>query len=967
MKLKILALGFCFTSFQASAQQSSGNYNKSAFYGFHELPSSSRTDGRNTSEKISQYFPGMYARIDKLNGSFTDVFGKALEIPGSSLNEKISFCFNQLKHFGIDRSEWKPVRDYSAPHASFVSYEQYKEGHRVAFSRLSFRFAPDGKLERIQLKNYGHPEKGLLPELSTAAAKIAAVKDLNQVSITENTIEDSWEWFPVPSEKGYSLRPAYVFNITGKDETMPVELTGYLDAITGEVLYRDNTVHETVQQTVQGSVYKNGFLQPSSLEPLAHLKMTINGTDYYTDSAGLLDVPNLNAPLTATVKLEGKWSKVNAMFSGGAVPTFQNTITVSGGNYIFPTTTPSSDRHVNAYYHVNTVHDFMKGFFPAFNYLDFPMNTNVDVTGSCNAFYSGQNTSINFYTAGNGCNSLANVADVVYHEYGHGINHQFYRWQGVGSMRNRALNEAHADIWGMSISKNPILGEGFTTTGGFIRRYDINPKVYPQDLVGEEHADGEIIAGAWWDLGILLGSVDSMTKLFTKTYYDLSDGPNGTEGEVYHQVLISALLNDDNDNNLSNGSPNFNEIVKAFRDHGIYLLGDSKITHTEIAHPAANAAIDIFSNLDVSVPAFFQDLKLYYKERTGTAWDSVTMTQQSGNLYGAQIPARPAGTIVDYYFAVYDNDNYLNIIYPKGYSSSLPSSSSNIPYQFGVGLEAKTTIDFNNPLSGWIIGNVPGDNAKSGKWIQAKPVGSFVNPVTQEIPVQPGSDHTGDPKGFCLVTGNAPSIISAAGTNDVDSGRTSVITSTFDLSDFEEPIVEYWRWYSNNSGSSPGRDSWSAHIKDSASASWFFRVDFTKASDNSWRRRIFNVKEFLPNSKKINLKFVAEDMSPESTVEAAVDDLVIYDKAAPNSVEQVQKMRTDIYPNPADKVINLKFSAPFSGTIGLYDQTGRVLFKEEISQKQIFNLNTESVAPGTYFINMHGKGFIRSHKIVVGH
>src|SRR5690606_19807305 len=135
----------------------------------------------------------------------------------------------------------------------------------------------------------------------------------------------------------------------------------------------------------------------------------------------------------------------------------------------------------------------------------------------------------------------------------HGINHQFYKWQGAGSMRNGALNEGHADIWGLSITKDPILGEGFTNNGGFIRRYDINPKVYSADLIGEVHADGEIIAGAWWDLGINLNSVDSMADIFTKTYYDLSDGPNGTEGEVFHQVLISALLNDDNDNNLNNG------------------------------------------------------------------------------------------------------------------------------------------------------------------------------------------------------------------------------------------------------------------------------------------------------------------------------------------------------------------------------------------------------------------------------
>jgi hypothetical protein len=45
------------------------------------------------------------------------------------------------------------------------------------------------------------------------------------------------------------------------------------------------------------------------------------------------------------------------------------------------------------------------------------------------------------------------------------------------------------------------MGQGFLGGAGTnVRRYDVEPKVYPQDLVGEVHADGEIIAGAWWDV-----------------------------------------------------------------------------------------------------------------------------------------------------------------------------------------------------------------------------------------------------------------------------------------------------------------------------------------------------------------------------------------------------------------------------------------------------------------------------------
>src|SRR5690606_34385265 len=223
--------------------------------------------------------------------------------------------------------------------------------------------------------------------------------------------------FPVPTANGYELRPAYAFNIKGQGEDIPVDLDGYVDGITGKVLYRTNRVKETINKTVKGEVYKQNPQVASSVEPLPNLKVTINGTDYYTDTAGVLNVASLNAPVTTTVKLEGLWSRVRAASAGNITPSFQYTINTNGTTYIFDTTAPSSMRHVNAYYHVNRVHDFMKQFFPTFTAMDNPLITNVDVNGSCNAFYNG--SSINFYAAGNGCNSFALCGDIVYHEYGH--------------------------------------------------------------------------------------------------------------------------------------------------------------------------------------------------------------------------------------------------------------------------------------------------------------------------------------------------------------------------------------------------------------------------------------------------------------------------------------------------------------------------------------------------------------------
>ena len=66
---------------------------------------------------------------------------------------------------------------------------------------------------------------------------------------------------------------------------------------------------------------------------------------------------------------------------------------------------------------------------------------------------------------------------------------------------------------GLSLTEYPVLGEGWYTNdpNSNVREYDSTTKVYPQDLVGEVHADGEIICGVFWKTYENLGS---MTQAF---------------------------------------------------------------------------------------------------------------------------------------------------------------------------------------------------------------------------------------------------------------------------------------------------------------------------------------------------------------------------------------------------------------------------------------------------------------------
>ncbi|MGC4058288.1 MAG: hypothetical protein QM743_09250 [Chitinophagaceae bacterium] len=812
MKQVTLLCGLAALSFSGMAQQVQhiNQFGVSVFEGSHTLKPAHRADA-GTRAKLLAAFPGWYIGTDRWTGGFTELNGPAVSIPGSGLEEKARTAMrSKLSVVGLNEAEWKLVDTRTNTKGfTILSFMQEVDGHTVSFAKMHVRFNADQKLARISMKSYGVPDLSLSPSVTEATALAKAIAGMETADITSQNIEGDWQWFPIPSAEGYQLHPAYKFTLTGKTEqggSVPLNAYGYVDATNGDLLYRDNEVKDATDLQVVGRVYDKGFTLPSSLKGLPYIKADIGvPTMLLANDTGLLTSTTPTSPTTFQVSLSGKWSNVISVPDAKTTPTFTSVVSTSGSIDSFPVSSIATSRHINAYYHVNTVHDFMKSLYgTTFTGMDYALTTNVDATGICNAFFTGTGgSSINFYPAGGGCVSFAEVRDVVYHEYGHGIVNKLY----TSGMTNGGLNEGQADVWALSITKDSVLARGATIGAptSFIRRYDGTPKVFPVNLTGEVHDNGEIIAGAWWDYGKNVGSVDSMSKLFALTLADQPDGPNGTEGDVYFEMLIDALVNDDNDGDLSNGTPHFLPLVKAFARHGIYLLQDADLTHTELGHQAKGASITFNATLTVSHPEFFSGLDLVYRtsRATGAAWDTVSMTDLGAMNFTATIPGQDAGTLVDYYFAAEDIVNQTGIFFPANFypPAILAESQSNIPYQFGVGLTVSKIFDFEtDPGSDWRIG-IATDNATSGKWVRAVPISSKVSGNI----VQTGNDHTSG-TGSCLVTANATSTWASASSASVKNGVTTVTTPLFDISSYTTPVIEYYRWYGNDRGQFPKRD-----------------------------------------------------------------------------------------------------------------------------------------------------------------
>src|SRR5690606_7482335 len=115
---------------------------------------------------------------------------------------------------------------------------------------------------------------------------------------------------------------------------------------------------------------------------------------------------------------------------------------------------------------------------------------------------------------------------------------------------------------------------------------------------------------------------------------------------------------------------------------------------------------------------FFDKLYLVYRDRYGAGtWDSVAMTNSSGNNYSAQIPGYPGGTIVDYFFKAQDIVTVSSFGLPKGFNPATDLSELTLPYQYAVGIGYRRHVqDFEGSIDNWVLGD-PSDNASGGVWV----------------------------------------------------------------------------------------------------------------------------------------------------------------------------------------------------------------------------------------------------------
>jgi hypothetical protein len=286
----------------------------------------------------------------------------------------------------------------------------------------------------------------------------------------------------------------------------------------------------------------------------------------------------------------------------------------------------------------------------------------------------------------------------------------------------------------------------------------------------------------------------------------------------------------------------------------------------------------------------------------------------------------------------------------------------------GAQVEGRHDCDNFEDWGAWATG-ISGDNSSTGDWELNTPMGSYTTEVNAGFVVAPDTQVTAGGE-FCFVTENASNPSAPIGESDVDGGKTTLQSTVINMEGMLEPIVSYYRWYTNSppGGANPGADFWQVRMSNNGGTTWTF-VENTKTSDAQWRRNAFRVRDFMEPTATMRFQFIASDslrpgqnLEGGSLVEAALDDFFLWDASIVGVEEQGQSAQNmwEVFPNPVQQRVTVSGYVEKSGvyTMQWTSADGKLVHTKSITcegqRKQTFTDELPPLALGWYTLRIVG-------------
>ncbi len=514
-------------------------------------------------------FPDVRLHVEKQR--IARVYGAPFAFDDTPQQAAANFLHSYSGMFGVSAEELVPlgVREIAGGKFSVVTYMQHFDGIPVHAARVTV-------LTRADLGNGVVLVSPNLVDLTDAQLEPVAITGERTISLTEKSYPDYQftdpELVVFIDRREEMPAPMFAWRFVGEstDVSAPAKYEFMIDAASddAEVVHLKSLIYfEDVSGTVTGMATPGDLpdradnLPVAMFIPAMRVRMvggntgqTDNAGDYAISNGGVSDVTVQASVGGSGGTQAGEWVTVDN-FAGGELTESQVVTPPGPADFLFNASPAEfNTAQVNGFIHTTLVRQFVLGIDASYPFFIDQMLCVVNRNdGFCpgNAWYNG--TSINFCRVSGSSPNTA-YASVVYHEYGHHI---------VDSGHPFATGDYHeglSDVTTSLLMDTPCLGRGFLGGNGCLRSAN-NSVNYP--CSGASHTCGQVISGAFWGLRNELVFTEPSDYLdIARSLYLASIllQPSG----ITPAITIDVLTLDDDNGDLSDGTPHYAEICAGF-------------------------------------------------------------------------------------------------------------------------------------------------------------------------------------------------------------------------------------------------------------------------------------------------------------------------------------------------------------------------------------------------------------------
>lgn len=515
-----------------------------------------------------------------------------------------------------------------------IEYQQYEKDIPVESTAVIFRIN-NGRLIQFGTYKIGDISIETDPSINSEDALLEALYNLDvdrfeislfgnanlKIITTSTNLSNDKPGKKYNGEDGMGYNHVLVWEyiLSDIDEEHPYKL--WIDAHNGEIVKLEDMLRSA---TVEGRVFPESSADALQNVNFPYTEVQNNGTKV-TDSNGSYSYSSG----ASSCDLSGKYIEI-----------IDNCGTISrsgdaSGNIDFEgatgtdCTTPSVGGSGNtnssrtAFYHLTKLNRKLEDkYFANHSWLNGTLTIETNLTtDTCNAFWHPPSGRIWTMRSGGGCNNSGEISDILYHEFGHGLD------DNTGGFADFGTGEAFGDTIAFLENRNGCMGENFRTTScdncrstctgvrdveafatnsistiaspseiednngincdRFACPYFWGTTPYQGPMGYEGHCESYVASTANWDLAKRLlkafGADEGWKKMENLWYasvisaqdaYEVVSGgtcnPSATvDGCAINNWYTVYLSKDDDNGNLNDGTPNGCKIWDAFNDHGI--------------------------------------------------------------------------------------------------------------------------------------------------------------------------------------------------------------------------------------------------------------------------------------------------------------------------------------------------------------------------------------------------------------